>query len=227
MGRLEAQYRDRALGGRLDDAPSVEAGNLFVGDADDANCARGRCAIGAEFFEGELDGDDARFHVEHPGTGHAVAIDHEGLTFQFTHRPHRVVVGHQQHVAHAVGHGPLGDEVVARGAALDRDVESQLAPSGGQGVAQDVETSHVPRRGLQLGQEPQACEGAQREVVAGLGHPYSGSVEALAMVDTALKQRIASRIVGSVKATLVSLVASTPGTAVEAMTGLAASKKTS
>jgi len=30
-----------------------------------------------------------------------------------------------------------------------------------------------------------------------------------------------------VKATLVSLVASTPGTAVEAMTGLAASKKTS
>jgi hypothetical protein len=47
------------------------------------------------------------------------------------------------------------------------------------------------------------------------------------MTDTTLKQRIASRMVGKVKVTLVSLATWTPGTAVAAMTGLGESKRTS
>jgi len=78
MGRLEAQYRDRALGGRLDDAPSVELRNLFGRRRRRCELCTRALRIGAEFSRASSMATMPDFMSNTPGPVTRVAIDHEG-----------------------------------------------------------------------------------------------------------------------------------------------------
>src|ERR1019366_9195422 len=112
MGRFHAENGDGALSGCLDDTTTINAGDFLVSNAGNAHCAQ-RCSPAvAQLFESEFNGYDTGLHVKNSRTTHAVAVNLKGLALEFADRPHRVVVGDQQHVTFALRNGPLRDQVV-------------------------------------------------------------------------------------------------------------------